>query len=410
MLILENIRVALSALNANKLRSFLTMIGITIGVTSVIVLVSIGQALESFVIAGFENIGSNLVVVFAPIGEPNAKLITLNEVNALSDVFRVPDALYVMPQDNMNRVVVANGVEYVSRIEGVDLLYPTIFNRDVIGGRFFTQNDIDGIARVAILGQKMVDRFFPDTFPIGQTIRIAGVRFTVIGVLSTEGGDGLTTFLGGDADDIILVPISTAQTRLSGERVLTGERPVDFVAIQARSSDTVESLADQIRQTLREERNISFRDEDNFQIVTQSAILETLNQITALLTLFLSLLAGISLIVGGIGIMNIMLVTVTERTREIGLRKATGAKNSDILLQFLTESMTLSLIGGGIGIAIAVGLSLLVTALVPDLDVSVRFTTILLVIAISMSIGMFFGAYPANRASKLNPIDALRYE
>lgn len=410
MLILENIRVALSALNANKLRSFLTMIGITIGVTSVIVLVSIGQALESFVIAGFENIGSNLVVVFAPLAQPNSQLITLNEVNALSDVFRVPDALYVMPQDNMTRVVVANGIEYVSRIEGVDVLYPVIFNRDVIAGRFFTQTDIDGIARVAILGQKMVDRFFTDTFPIGQTIRIGGVRFTVIGVLSTEGGEGLTTFLGGDADDIILVPITTAQTRLSGERVLTGERPVDFVAIQARSSDTVDAVAEQIRQTLREERNISFRDEDNFQVVTQSAILNTLNQITALLTLFLSLLAGISLIVGGIGIMNIMLVTVTERTREIGLRKATGAKNSDILLQFLTESMTLSVIGGGIGIAIAMGLAFLVTALVPDLDVSVRFSTILLVIAISMSIGVFFGAYPANRASKLNPIDALRYE
>ncbi|HRF94188.1 MAG TPA: ABC transporter permease, partial [Aggregatilineales bacterium] len=391
-------------------RSFLTMVGITIGVTSVIVLVSIGQALESFVIAGFENIGSNLVVVFAPLTSANSKLITLDEVAALSDVFRVPDALYVMPQDNMNRVVVANGVEYTSRIEGVDTLYPTIFNREVIGGRFFTQNEVDGIARVAILGQKMVDRFFPDTFPIGQTIRIGGVRFTVIGVLSTEGGEGLTTFLGGDADDIILVPITTAQTRLSGERVLTGERPVDFVAIQARSSDTVTGLADQIRQTLREERAISFRDEDNFQIVTQSAVLDTLNQITALLTLFLSLLAGISLIVGGIGIMNIMLVTVTERTREIGLRKATGAKNSDILLQFLTESMTLSLIGGGIGIAIAFTLAFLVTALVPDLDVSVRFSTILLVVGISGGIGIFFGAYPANRASKLNPIDALRYE
>jgi putative ABC transport system permease protein len=410
MLIFDNIRVALSALNANKLRSFLTMVGITIGVTSVIVLVSIGQALESFVIAGFENIGSNLVVVFAPLTAQNSKLITLDEVAALSDVFRVPDALYVMPQDNMNRVVVANGVEYTSRIEGVDTLYPTIFNREVIGGRFFTQNEVDGIARVAILGQKMVDRFFPDTFPIGQTIRIGGVRFTVIGVLSTEGGEGLTTFLGGDADDIILVPITTAQTRLSGERVLTGERPVDFVAIQARSSDTVTGLADQIRQTLREERAISFRDEDNFQIVTQSAVLDTLNQITALLTLFLSLLAGISLIVGGIGIMNIMLVTVTERTREIGLRKATGAKNSDILLQFLTESMTLSLIGGGIGIAIAFTLAFLVTALVPDLDVSVRFSTILLVVGISGGIGIFFGAYPANRASKLNPIDALRYE
>ncbi len=410
MLILENIRVALSALNANKLRSFLTMVGITIGVTSVIILVSIGQALESFVIAGFENIGSNLVVVFAPLVQSNSKLLTLNEVEALSDVFRVPDALYVMPQDNMNRQVVANGVEYVSRIEGVDVLYPTIFNRDVIGGRFFTQNEVDGLARVAVLGQKMVDRFFSDTFPIGQTIRISGVRFTVIGVLSTEGGEGLTTFLGGDADDIIVVPITTAQTRLSGERVITGERPVDFVAIQARSSDTVKSLADQIRQTLREERNISFRDEDNFQVVTQSAVLDTLNQITALLTLFLSLLAGISLIVGGIGIMNIMLVTVTERTREIGLRKATGAKNSDILLQFLTESMTLSLIGGGIGISIALTLAFLVTTFVPDLDVSVKFTTILLVVAISMSIGVFFGAYPANRASKLNPIEALRYE
>ena len=410
MLVLENIRVALSALNANKLRSFLTMVGITIGVTSVIILVSIGQALESFVIAGFENIGSNLVVVFAPLVQSNSKLLTLNEVEALSDVYRVPDALYVMPQDNMNRQVVANGVEYVSRIEGVDVLYPTIFNRDVVGGRFFTQNEVDGLARVAVLGQKMVDRFFPDTFPIGQTIRISGVRFTVIGVLSTEGGEGLTTFLGGDADDIIVVPITTVQTRLSGERVITGERPVDFVAIQARSSDTVKSLADQIRQTLREERNISFRDEDNFQVVTQSAVLDTLNQITALLTLFLSLLAGISLIVGGIGIMNIMLVTVTERTREIGLRKAAGAKNSDILLQFLTESITLSLIGGGIGISIALTLAFLVTSLVPDLDVSVKFTTILLVVVISMSIGVFFGAYPANRASKLNPIEALRYE
>jgi len=410
MLVLENIRVALSALNANKLRSFLTMVGITIGVTSVIILVSIGQALESFVIAGFENIGSNLVVVFAPLVQSNSKLLTLNEVEALSDVYRVPDALYVMPQDNMNRQVVANGVEYVSRIEGVDVLYPTIFNRDVVGGRFFTQNEVDGLARVAVLGQKMVDRFFPDTFPIGQTIRISGVRFTVIGVLSTEGGEGLTTFLGGDADDIIVVPITTVQTRLSGERVITGERPVDFVAIQARSSDTVKSLADQIRQTLREERNISFRDEDNFQVVTQSAVLDTLNQITALLTLFLSLLAGISLIVGGIGIMNIMLVTVTERTREIGLRKAAGAKNSDILLQFLTESITLSLIGGGIGISIALTLAFLVTSLVPDLDVLIKFTTILLVVVISMSIGVFFGAYPANRASKLNPIEALRYE
>ncbi|MDZ4669260.1 MAG: ABC transporter permease [Phototrophicales bacterium] len=410
MIIIENIRVALSALNANKLRSFLTMIGITIGVTSVIVLVSVGQALESFVIAGFENIGSNLVVVFAPLDSPNSKLITLDEVASLSDVFRVPDALYVMAQDNMNRQVVANGVEYLSRIEGVEVLYPTIFNRDVVGGRFFTQNEVDGIARVAILGQKMVDRFFPSIYPIGQTIRIGGVRFTVIGVLSTEGGEGLTTFLGGDADDIILVPLSTAQTRLSGERVLTGERPVDFVAIQARDSESVSASAEQIRQTLREERNISFRDEDNFQIVTQSAILDTLNQITTLLTLFLSLLAGISLVVGGIGIMNIMLVTVTERTREIGLRKATGAKNSDILLQFLTESMTLALIGGAIGIGIAFILAFLVTALVADLEVSIRFSTILLVVAISGGIGMFFGAYPANRASKLNPIEALRYE
>jgi putative ABC transport system permease protein len=370
------------------------------------VLVSVGQAVEVYVRDEFEGIGSSLLFVFGVGPNGGFQALTQRDVAAVSDVFRVPDAARVMPQRGFRRTVTSEGRETSVAVQGVTPTYLEIYSRNVIGGRFLDQNDVDLAARVAVLGQQTVELLFPNTFPIGQTIRVAGVRFTVIGVLDPGNEFGPP----GSQNNVVLVPITTVQTRLSGDRVLTGERPVDFMVVQARDAESVQAAAQQIRLTMREVRGINFREEDNFQVLASNDVLETFERITGLITLFLGLLAGISLLVGGIGIMNIMLVTVTERTREIGLRKAVGARNSDILIQFLTEATVMALVGGAIGILLATGFAFLVTSLIQDLNVSVQFTSILLATAISAMIGIFFGSYPANRASALNPIDALRYE
>jgi putative ABC transport system permease protein len=404
----DNIRVALDGLRGNKLRSALTMLGITIGVASVIILVSVGQAVESYIVAQFSGLGANLVFVVGRSWDDSLGSLTQRDADAVADPFRVPDAQTIMPQRSLNASEVSgDGVEAVVDVQGITPDYVTVFERDAAAGRFITQADLDSFGRVAILGVTTVNRFFPDTVPIGQTVRVRGLRFTVIGVLEFQGGSSVT---GGDADDVILVPLTTAQFRLSGTRTSAGDRPVSFITVKARDAASVDDVAQQIRLTLREERDISFRDEDDFLVFTQSEILGTFNRITGLVTLFLALLAGISLLVGGIGIMNIMLVTVTERTREVGLRKAVGARNGDILLQFLTEATTLAVIGGAVGVAIAFGVSSLVTSLVPGLNVAVRPASIALATAISAAIGMMFGVYPAQRASRLDPIDALRHE
>ncbi len=406
--VLENVRVAIIGLRSNKLRSALTMLGITIGVAAVIVLVSIGQAVDTFVRGQFLGLGTNLVIVF---GSDNSRgemvRLTLSEALALDDPARVPDALYVMPQVNLTRVAAYGGREAAGRVRGVTPNFPEVRSRAVTVGRFFDQTEVEGLARVAVIGLTVVDRLFPDTYPVGQTMRIGGVNFRVIGVMAQTSSVGGFT---GDENDLIYVPITTAQTRLSGERDLSGDRPISSLLVQARDDNSIGLVASEIRQTLREERGISFRDEDTFEIFTQTDLLKSLEQITGLLTIFLAIIAGISLLVGGIGIMNIMLVTVTERTREIGLRKAVGAQKQDIVLQFLVEAMAISLFGGGIGIGIAVAGALLVSALAPDLQVAIQGQSVLLATAISVGIGVFFGIYPANRAAALNPIDALRYE
>jgi putative ABC transport system permease protein len=244
------------------------------------------------------------------------------------------------------------------------------------------------------------------TDPIGKSIRVEGITFKVEGVLNVVGGSGL----GASDDDLIVAPLTTVQNRLSGDRELTGARPIGNIIVQARDNQSVNKLVEELRSVLRQEHGISFRDEDDFQIFTQDDLLSSLGNITGLLTVFLAVIAGISLLVGGIGIMNIMLVTVTERTREIGLRKAVGAQKGDILLQFLVEAMVLALIGGGIGVMLAATGTVLVTTAVPDLKASVQLSSVLFATMISLAIGVFFGIYPANRAASLNPIDALRYE
>ncbi|MDX2160134.1 MAG: ABC transporter permease [bacterium] len=405
--LIENVRVALIGLRSNKLRSALTMLGITIGVSAVIVLVSIGQAVDTFVRDQFLGLGTNLLIVFPGEDERGDTIrLTLNDARALGDPFNVPDALNVMPQLNATLPISANGREALGRIRGVSPAFLEMRNRSVSEGRFLESEDMDSLARVAVIGTTVVERLFPDTNPLGQNIRIGTVTFRVIGVQAAAGSTGF----GGDENDLIFVPITTAQTRLVGERVLSGERPVTSILVQAYDGDAVDLVAQQVRQTLRDVRNISFRDEDTFEIFTQTDLLDSLGQITGLLTVFLGIIAGISLLVGGIGIMNIMLVTVTERTREIGLRKAVGAQRGDIVLQFLTEATVLSLVGGLIGITLSIIGSVVVTAVLPDLSVLPQPGSIVLATGISVAIGLLFGVYPANRAAALNPIDALRYE
>src|SRR5690606_30123924 len=304
---------ALIGLRSNKLRSVLTMLGITIGVAAVIVLVTVGQAIEGFIRGEFEGIGANLVYVFGDIddfGRPQP--MTYADVQAISDSYRVPEAMLVMPQlDLRAQQIIANGKEDTIRTFGTGPEYPELFDRPVVAGRFFDQTEMESSARVAVITKKVIASLFPNIYPIGQTLRIGGARFTVIGILEEQGSDFGPP--GVDLDDLIYIPITTAQTRLSGERVISGDRPITQIVVAARDSSRVDLAAQQVRQTLREERGITFRDEDDFQVVTQGELLNSFTSVTALLTVFLGFIAGISLLVGGIGIMNIMLVTVTER-------------------------------------------------------------------------------------------------
>ncbi len=401
----ENIRIALSNLNSNRIRTVLTMLGVTIGVAAVIVLVSVGQSFESFVIGEFEGLGVNLVFVIPNPDSRPIEPLTFNDVNAVSDRARVPDAAVVMPQNSFNRTVRFGTEEVRTSVSAVTPQYMQLFSRRISAGRFFDESDMDSNARVAVLEPGTAEELFAGVYPIGQSIRIGDVQFVVIGVLAE-----LEAFFGFSEEDGVIIPITTAQTRLNNQRVLSGEQTVNVIIVQGSRPETSAQLVQQLQNSLRESRDISFRDEDNFLVFSQNEILDILDDITGLLTVFLAILASISLLVGGIGIMNIMLVTVTERTREIGLRKAVGAQNFDILLQFLTEAVILSGFGGAVGVGIAAFVAFLVTAVVPNLSVVIQFSSILLASFVSVGVGVLSGIYPASRAAGLKPIDALRYE
>ena len=409
----QKVRLAFASLVANKLRALLTMLGIIIGVAAVITLVSVGEGVQEVVVAEFEGLGNNLLFVVP--GAPDANEFTGDIVRAeltnddylaLADPALVPDLLRVAPTYGRPAIVTRGGEEARTTVTGTTPDYTGVRDFYPVAGDFFTEHDVSGAARVAVLGQSVYEQLFPDgRQPVGETIRINNVNFRVIGLMEEKGGSGFN-----DQDDVVLIPLNTAQRRLFPARRADGEYRVDQILAQVVSDERQDAAIVEMQLALRGSRGIAFRDEDDFTILSQAELIGALSQITNVLTIFLGIIAGISLLVGGIGIMNIMLVSVTERTREIGLRKAVGAKRRDILWQFLTEAIILAGLGGLIGLLLGAGGAWLISRLSDTLDARLAWNSVALAIVFSAAVGLFFGIYPATRAARLNPIDALRYE
>ncbi len=412
---LESLRVSFRSLTANKLRSTLTMLGIIIGVGAVIALLAIGQGAGAAITSQVQGIGSNLIFVFPGQASTSgirsafgtAATLTLADTYALADRACCPDVAGVAPVFTRNAQVTAAGNNTVTTVTGTTPSYEFVRNFRAKRGRFFDLRDLDSVARVAVIGAVTAKTLFPNQDPIGQTLKIERVPFKVIGVMEEKGG---TAFFGGSQDDVIFIPITTAQQRLFGSIATTpsGAPRVTGAAVSAVSEKQMNAAMAEITTVLRQRHKIIYQ-QDDFTVLSQKDILGALNQITDILTIFLGSIAAISLLVGGIGIMNIMLVSVTERTREIGIRKAIGARRQDILLQFLLEAIVLSVAGGFLGILLGAGIAAGVntTGLIQTV---VSPSSVLLAVGFSVAVGLFFGLYPAARAASLHPIDALRYE
>jgi len=404
---------ALNNLSANKLRSALTILGIVIGVAAVIALTSIGRGVEVSITSQIESVGTNLLFVspgriqqqgaFSAVG--SAASLTLDDAEAIAQASSVTG---VSPIIESRVQVVYLSQNTNSELLGVTPSYLWVSNFELADGEFISDSNVTARSTVAVIGSAVADALFGgEAGAVGQTIRLNGQPYRVIGVLASKGGTGF-----GNQDDRVLVPLTTAQTRLTGPRFFGGSNSVSLINVQVASADQVDQAIEEISAILRERHNVVEGDED-FSIQSQEDILAASTQISDTLTLFLGGIAAISLVVGGIGIMNIMLVSVTERTREIGIRKAVGARRRDILMQFLLESATLSLIGGVIGIVLGWVASQLIGAIqlgTSGITPVVGLDTVLMATAFSMAVGLFFGVYPATRAASLNPIEALRYE
>ncbi len=407
----ESLRLAIKALTANKMRAALTMLGIIIGVGAVITLMSAGEGVQAYITKQFQSIGSNLFFVIPGSFDQELKrpaYLTLKDAEALRNVAEAPHVLRVAPLLQGSARITTPGKDKIVDVNGVTDDYAPVRNWAMLLGTFITPADNQGQARIAVLGKKTADYFFPDSpDPTGEVVRINGVPFRVVGVMEERGGNSFRS-----EDEVIFIPLNTALSRIFPRRTNTGEPRLTFIYVQAVAEDRMTAAIEEVAQILRQRHRIAPGDPDDFTAISQSEILGTFQQITGVLTVFLGAIAGISLLVGGIGIMNIMLVSVTERTREIGLRKAVGARKRDILAQFLTEAVMLSLVGGIIGILLGASGAAIVSYLLRNegFRAVITLNAVLLATLFSAGVGLFFGIYPAQRASALNPIDALRYE
>jgi len=407
----ESLRLAFKALAANKMRAALTMLGIIIGVGAVITLMSAGEGVQEYITKQFQSIGSNLFFIIPGSFDQELRrpaYLTMKDAEALRDATEAPHVLRVAPTIQGTARITTPGKDRPVDVNGVTEDYAAVRDWATQTGVFITPGDNQGQARIAVLGKKTADYFFPDLpDPSGEIIRINGVPFRVAGVMEERGGSNFRS-----EDEIIFIPLNTALSRIFPRRTNTGEPRLTFIYVQAVSEDRMNAAIEEVSQILRQRHRIAPGDPDDFTAISQSEIIGTFQQITGVLTVFLGAIAGISLLVGGIGIMNIMLVSVTERTREIGLRKAVGARKSDILAQFLTEAVMLSLVGGIIGILLGATGAAVVSYVLRDegFRAVITLNAVLLATLFSAAVGLFFGIYPAQRAAALNPIDALRYE
>lgn len=394
------------ALMSNKIRSGLTVLGIVIGIGSVIAMISIGQGSKNAIESKIESLGSNLILV-----TPGARRVAgVSQGRGATQTLTIEDAEAI--KENISSVknldtevssryqIVAKGTNTNTQVMGTTSSYTSIRNVEIDEGEFITEQNVNSIARVAVIGPSVRDDLFGEgaTNVIGQTIRINKINFKIIGITKEKGGNGFSS-----QDDMIFIPVTTAQ------KVLMGVKYISTIAIEAVDKDSMTQLQEEVTSLLLERHKISDSSSADFSITNQADILETASSITGTFTTLLGSIAAISLLVGGIGIMNMMLTTVTERTREIGLRKAIGAKRGDINKQFLMEAVSLTFLGGVFGIIFGWAASLLISKF-GGITTSISFSSILLAFGVSAFIGVAFGYYPANRASKLSPIEALRYE
>jgi putative ABC transport system permease protein len=405
----ESVRIALRGLSANRLRSALTMLGILIGVASVILLVAVGNGSSRAVQQRIESLGTNTLTVFrggfgrggggrASLGtQSRAADLTLADAKALQDKTNAPDVLSASPVATTSVTATYAGASYSPQsFVGSDPAYFKARGYTVAKGRLFDQNDYDSRSRVVVLGQTVVTNLFGAADPIGQSINVNGIAFNVIGVTAAKGSNGLQ-----DQDDVALAPLTTVQDHL------TGVGSLNQILVEARSRKQTTAAQDEITAVLSSRHRIATGATPDFTVLNQATLLQTSSQTNRVFTVLLGAVAAISLLVGGIGVMNIMLVTVTERTREIGIRKAIGARRADVLGQFLVEAVLLCVMGGLLGVAAGLfGSRFKIVGVHPV----VAPYSVVLAFGVSVAVGLFFGIYPANRAASLRPIDALRYE